>query len=38
MLIEVENLAHLQKVIRVVRKVKGITDVARRERHAGEEQ
>jgi GTP pyrophosphokinase len=38
MLVEVENLAHLQKVIRVVRKIKGITDVARRERHANEEQ
>jgi GTP pyrophosphokinase len=38
MLVEVENLAHLQKVIRVVRKIKGITDIARRERHASEEQ
>ena len=36
-LVEVENLAHLQKVIRTIRKVKGITDVARRERHASEE-
>jgi GTP pyrophosphokinase len=31
-LVEVENLTHLQKIIRAVRKVKGITDVARRER------
>ncbi len=37
-LVEVENLAHLEKVIRAVRKMKGITDVARRERHANEEQ
>jgi len=36
MLVEVENLNHLQKVIRTVRKVKGITEVARRERHVGE--
>ncbi len=32
LLVEVENLAHLQKIIRGVRKVKGITEVARRER------
>ncbi|HEY9425573.1 MAG TPA: bifunctional (p)ppGpp synthetase/guanosine-3',5'-bis(diphosphate) 3'-pyrophosphohydrolase [Gemmatimonadaceae bacterium] len=31
-LVEVENLSHLRKVIRGVRRVKGITDVARRER------
>jgi GTP pyrophosphokinase len=31
-LVEVENLVHLQKIIRATRKVKGITDVARRER------
>jgi len=31
-LVEVENLAHLQKIIRAARKVKGITEVARRER------
>ncbi|HET7586020.1 MAG TPA: bifunctional (p)ppGpp synthetase/guanosine-3',5'-bis(diphosphate) 3'-pyrophosphohydrolase [Gemmatimonadaceae bacterium] len=30
-LVEVENLAHLQKLIRAVRRVKGITDVTRRE-------
>ncbi|HEU4642859.1 MAG TPA: bifunctional (p)ppGpp synthetase/guanosine-3',5'-bis(diphosphate) 3'-pyrophosphohydrolase [Gemmatimonadaceae bacterium] len=33
-LVEVENLTHLQKIIRAVRRVKGITDVARRERVA----
>ncbi|HEX6534469.1 MAG TPA: bifunctional (p)ppGpp synthetase/guanosine-3',5'-bis(diphosphate) 3'-pyrophosphohydrolase [Gemmatimonadaceae bacterium] len=31
-LVEVENLSHLQKIIRAVRRVKGITDVTRRER------
>jgi GTP pyrophosphokinase len=31
-LVEVENLAHLQKIIRAARKVRGITEVARRER------
>jgi GTP pyrophosphokinase len=31
-LVEVENLAHLQKIIRAARKVKGITEVQRRER------
>jgi GTP pyrophosphokinase len=31
-LVEVENLVHLQKIIRATRKVKGITDVVRRER------
>ncbi|MES2179532.1 MAG: bifunctional (p)ppGpp synthetase/guanosine-3',5'-bis(diphosphate) 3'-pyrophosphohydrolase [Gemmatimonadota bacterium] len=31
-LVEVENLAHLQKIIKSTRKVKGITEVARRER------
>ncbi len=33
-LVEVENLAHLQKLIRAVRRVKGITDVTRREHMA----
>jgi hypothetical protein len=28
----VENLAHLQKIIRSVRRIKGIHEVARRER------
>ena len=31
-LVEVENLAHLDKIIRATRRVKGISDVARRER------
>jgi len=31
-LVEVENLAHLQKIIKATRRVKGITEVARRER------
>jgi GTP pyrophosphokinase len=31
-LVEVENLVHLQKVIKAARRVKGILDVARRER------
>jgi GTP diphosphokinase / guanosine-3',5'-bis(diphosphate) 3'-diphosphatase len=31
-LVEVENLAHLQKILKATRRVKGITDVARRER------
>jgi GTP pyrophosphokinase len=30
--VEVENLAHLQKILRAVRRVKGIGEVARRER------
>ncbi len=29
--VEVENLAHLQKILKAVRRVKGITEVARRE-------
>ncbi len=36
MLVEVENLAHLEKIIRATRRVKGITDVARRERVVAE--
>ncbi len=31
-LVEVENLAHLQRIIKAARRVKGITEVARRER------
>ena len=31
-LVEVENLAHLQKIIKAARRVKGVTEVARRER------
>jgi hypothetical protein len=30
--VEVENLVHLQKIVRATRRVKGITEVARRER------
>jgi GTP pyrophosphokinase len=30
--VEVENLVHLQKIVRAVRRVKGISEVARRER------
>ena len=30
-IVEVENLAHLEKIIKATRRVKGITDVARRE-------
>ncbi|MHB1222603.1 MAG: RelA/SpoT family protein [Gemmatimonadaceae bacterium] len=30
-LVEVENLAHLQKIVKATRRVKGITEVARRE-------
>ena len=29
--VEVENLSHLQKILKAVRRVKGISDVARRE-------
>jgi GTP diphosphokinase / guanosine-3',5'-bis(diphosphate) 3'-diphosphatase len=36
-LVEVENLAHLQRIMRAARRVKGITDVARRERISAEE-
>jgi guanosine-3',5'-bis(diphosphate) 3'-pyrophosphohydrolase len=36
-LVEVENLDHLQKIMRTVRRVKGITDVARREKITAEE-
>ncbi len=34
--VEVENLAHLQKILKSVRRVKGISEVARRERLAGQ--
>jgi GTP pyrophosphokinase len=37
MLVEVENLVHLEKIIRATRKVKGITDVARRDNVSAEE-
>jgi len=32
MIVEVENLSHLTKVIKAVKRVKGVTDVGRRER------
>ena len=31
-LVEVENLAHLEKIVKALRKVKGVSEVARRER------
>jgi GTP pyrophosphokinase len=31
-LVEVENLPHLEKILRAVRRVKGISGVSRRER------
>ena len=31
-LVEVENLAHLEKIIKAVRRVKGVSEVSRRER------
>ncbi len=31
-LVEVENLAHLEKIMKAARRVKGMTEVARRER------
>ncbi len=36
-LVDVENLAHLQKVMKGIRRVKGIVDVARRERITSED-
>ena len=36
-LVEVENLAHLERIVKAVRRVKGITEVARREHLTGEE-
>jgi len=36
-LVEVENLAHLEKIIRAARRVKGVSEVARRERLAADE-
>ena len=37
MLVDVENLAHLQKIVKNVRRVKGISEVARRERIMSQE-
>jgi GTP diphosphokinase / guanosine-3',5'-bis(diphosphate) 3'-diphosphatase len=36
-LVEVENLAHLEKIMKAARKVKGVSEVARRERVTTEE-
>jgi len=36
-LVEVENLAHLEKIVKAVRRVKGVSEVARRERITSEE-
>ncbi|MCX5767410.1 MAG: bifunctional (p)ppGpp synthetase/guanosine-3',5'-bis(diphosphate) 3'-pyrophosphohydrolase [Gemmatimonadetes bacterium] len=36
-LVEVENLAHLEKIIKAVRRVKGIVEVSRRERIAADD-
>jgi GTP diphosphokinase / guanosine-3',5'-bis(diphosphate) 3'-diphosphatase len=36
LLVEVENLAHLQKIMKATRRVKGVTEVARRERLVAE--
>ncbi len=36
-LVEVENLAHLEKIIRAARRVKGVSEVARRERLSADE-
>ena len=36
-LVEVENLAHLEKIIRAARRVKGVSEVARRERISAED-
>ena len=36
-LVEVENLAHLEKIIKAVRRVKGVHEVARRERITSDE-
>ena len=37
-LVEVENLSHLEKIMRAARRVKGVTEVARRERLTSGEQ
>jgi GTP diphosphokinase / guanosine-3',5'-bis(diphosphate) 3'-diphosphatase len=37
MLVEVENLNHLEKIMRAVRKVKGISDIARRDNVGAED-
>ena len=35
--VEVENLAHLQKVLKAARRVKGVTEVTRKERLASDD-
>ena len=35
-LVEVENLAHLEQIMKAARSVKGVSEVARRERHGDE--
>jgi GTP pyrophosphokinase len=35
--VEVENLTHLQKIVKAMRRVKGIAEVARRERLAADD-
>ncbi|HEX8851065.1 MAG TPA: bifunctional (p)ppGpp synthetase/guanosine-3',5'-bis(diphosphate) 3'-pyrophosphohydrolase [Gemmatimonadaceae bacterium] len=37
MLVEVENLSHLEKIMRAVRRVKGISDIARRDNVTAED-
>ncbi len=37
-LVEVENLAHLEKIIKAARRVKGVSEVARRERLTADEE
>ena len=37
MMVEVENLQHLQQIVKAVRRVKGISEIARRERISTEE-
>jgi GTP diphosphokinase / guanosine-3',5'-bis(diphosphate) 3'-diphosphatase len=37
MMVEVENLTHLQQIVKAVRRVKGISEVARRERITAED-
>ena len=37
LLVEVENLSHLQKIVKAIRRVKGVAEVARRERLTGDQ-
>jgi GTP pyrophosphokinase len=36
-IVEVENLAHLERIVKAARRVKGVSEVARRERLAADE-